>query len=177
MRLVELTPRLKGVITDMWNTSALRQGYQVVAQATEMKYGAPLASLSGEVYIAYTKSNGSMDALTDLIKRHAQQQTEPQKPPETTSASPSGPLPTSQQTVSGTPERPNSSSNKPPSDLTVPNSVPEGVQAVTKTPPSSGPSGENAPPSSGPSSGSDSIFKYVQRLTGDDAVGFKSNVR
>jgi len=75
-RLLELAPRLPEIITDMWNWSALLQGWQFVATATQNKYGARLTTLSREVYGAYKKSKGSPERLQELIKTHTPLQVE-----------------------------------------------------------------------------------------------------
>lgn len=150
VHLIELTPRLRDVIIDMWNTSALRQGFEVVAQATEIKYGARLASLSRAVYSAYTKSEGSPEALTELITRHAPQQTTPQSPQTEHPTTPTTP-PTPQQTVIVEPEGPKSGSNQPSQAVSGPNGVPSSVAGGV------------------PSGADDNLLKYVTPLPPEDA--------
>jgi hypothetical protein len=87
-RMLALLPRLTEVITDMWNASAIGQGWQLVAKATENKYGARLAKLSGEVYIAYQSSKGSEEGLQALLKQRAPRPAVPQNPQSTPSTTP-----------------------------------------------------------------------------------------
>jgi hypothetical protein len=81
LRLLELTPRMPEIITDMWNASMMRQGWVFVASAIEKKYSVHLGALSREVYQAFKASNGSEEGLQVLIKRYSQRPTAPPTAP------------------------------------------------------------------------------------------------
>ena len=126
-RLLELAPRLPEIITDMWNWSALLQGWQFVATATQNKYGARLTTLSRDVYGAYKKSKGSPERLQELIKTHTPLQVEQKNPPTTPPAA------NPAQII--TPQGPNSGSNQTPQGERAPNGVPGGVESSKKIAP------------------------------------------
>ena len=49
-RMLDIAPRITAVITDMWNASSLRQGWELVVTAIEKKYSVHLGALSRDVY-------------------------------------------------------------------------------------------------------------------------------
>ena len=114
--MLDIAPRITAVITDMWNASSLRQGWELVVTATEEKYGVRLVALAREVYTAYKRSKGSEEALKELIKQH--------EPHQTATQNPQTPPQTSNQTAITTPEGPNSSTNQAPQPNIAPNSAP-----------------------------------------------------
>ncbi|MGA3405780.1 MAG: hypothetical protein ABSD49_08630 [Candidatus Bathyarchaeia archaeon] len=73
-RLLDIAPHLTEVITDMWNASTLRQGWEFVVSVIETKHKVALTALSREVYTAYKTSKGSEEALKQLIQQHAPRQ-------------------------------------------------------------------------------------------------------
>ena len=141
--LIELAPRLPDIITDMWNTSSLHQGWEIVAASTENKYGARLATLSRTVYSAYRKTKGSSEGLQELIKTHTPRQTAPQNLPNTPPATPPG----ANQTQQILPQGPNSGSNQGLSPNTLTSSQKDALRDAQE----------------------DSILKYVSALPADDS--------
>jgi hypothetical protein len=127
-RMLDLTPRLAEVITDMWNASAMRRGWDFVTTTIDTKYGVHLVALSRKVYIAYNKSKGSDEGLKDLIQQHAPRPTGPQNPQST----PPEPRPEPQIT----PEDQKSSTNQALTPNTAAGRGSDTVSDATKSPPS-----------------------------------------
>lgn len=63
------------VITDMWNASMIRQGWQFVDSIIKTTRKVALTELAKQVYSAYTASKGSDEPLKELVKQHVPRQT------------------------------------------------------------------------------------------------------